>query len=93
MLLVKGLEIERAKSALVTTLDALASVPEWNAASLEEVIRPIGEQLEMANKHLFGVIRVAISGRAATPPLFETMEVLGSRRCVVRLQHALALLG
>ena len=93
MLLVKGLEPDRARKALQATLDAVAGLTEWNTVSLEERIRPIGEQLELSNKHLFGVIRVAISGRAATPPLFETMEVLGSSRCCARLRYALKLLG
>jgi glutamyl-tRNA synthetase len=92
MLLVKGMEQERARTALQQTLDIAENAPDWNAATLEQLIRPIGERLDLSNKQLFGAIRVAISGRAATPPLFETMEVLGSSRCCARLQYAVTLL-
>jgi glutamyl-tRNA synthetase len=37
----------------------------------------------------FGVLRVAVTGRTASPPLFETMEVLGRDRCMARLKAAL----
>jgi len=92
MLLVKGLDEADARRALQATLDVARSVDQWATASLEEAIRPLAEKLELSNKHLFGAIRVAISGRNATPPLFETMEVLGRDRCARRLEHALELL-
>jgi len=38
----------------------------------------------------FDLLRVATTGRTAASPLFETMEVLGKERCVVRLRAALA---
>jgi glutamyl-tRNA synthetase len=34
-------------------------------------------------------VRVALTGRTATPPLFETMEVLGKARCRSRLRRAI----
>jgi glutamyl-tRNA synthetase len=37
---------------------------------------------------LFGAIRVAVTGRTAAPPLFETMNVLGRERCLARLRAA-----
>ena len=92
MLLVKGLDHDGARRALEATLDVVVSTEEWTTNSMEEAIRPLGEELELSNKHLFGVIRVAISGRTATPPLFETMEVLGRVRCCDRVRHALILL-
>ncbi|MGB2854870.1 MAG: hypothetical protein WBC55_10525, partial [Dehalococcoidia bacterium] len=39
---------------------------------------------------LFGLLRVAVTGRTAAPPLFETMAVLGSERCLKRIDAALA---
>jgi glutamyl-tRNA synthetase len=38
---------------------------------------------------LFGLVRVAVTGRTATPPLFETMEILGRERTLERLRGAL----
>jgi len=42
---------------------------------------------------LFGLLRVATTGRSATPPLFDTMEVLGRERCLNRIRVAVAKLG
>jgi glutamyl-tRNA synthetase len=41
---------------------------------------------------LFGVLRVAVTGRTAAPPLFETMAVLGRDRCMRRIAAALKML-
>ncbi len=92
MLLIKGLEPAMARLAIDGTLEVARALDEWSAAALEAAIRPLGDRLGLSNKHLFGTIRVAVSGRNATPPLFDTMEVLGQERCIERLHHALALL-
>jgi glutamyl-tRNA synthetase len=43
----------------------------------------------MKTGELFGLIRVAVTGRTAAPPLFETMAVLGRERSLERLNSAL----
>ncbi|MEJ2189261.1 MAG: glutamate--tRNA ligase, partial [Acidobacteriota bacterium] len=43
-------------------------------------------------KELFMPVRVAVTGRTATPPLFETMGVLGKERCRWRLRRAIEVL-
>jgi glutamyl-tRNA synthetase len=66
---------------------------DWNAASLEAVFRPLADELELKTGVFFGLLRVAVTGRTAAPPLFQTMEVLGKERCLRRLKIALAKLG
>ena len=61
----------------------------WDQAALENLLRPLADELELSTGQLFGTIRVGITGRKAAPPLFETMEVLGKDRCLTRLQSAL----
>jgi len=46
-------------------------------------------ELGLKPGQLFGSIRVAISGRAATPPLFQMMEVLGRERTLARIEDAI----
>jgi len=41
---------------------------------------------------LFGILRVAITGQKVSPPLFESMEILGSERVLYRIQNAIHLL-
>jgi glutamyl-tRNA synthetase len=42
---------------------------------------------------LFGVLRTAVTGLTATPPLFQTMEVLGQHTCVKRIDEAIGKLN
>ena len=53
------------------------------------MLRPLAEELGLKAGDLFMLVRVAVTGQTATPPLFETMEVLGRERCLARLDDAL----
>ena len=54
------------------------SLPEWSAAAMEAPLRALVEELGLKPIQLFTAIRVAVTGRTVSPPLFETMEALGS---------------
>ena len=70
----------------------LDPVMQWNTEALEEALRRFCEEKEFTAKELFMPVRIAVTGRAATPPLFETMEVLGKEICRRRLRTAIELL-
>jgi glutamyl-tRNA synthetase len=61
---------------------------EWTATRLEEVMRAFAERLGWKAGDLFMPMRIAVTGKAATPPLFETMAVLGKEVCRRRLRRA-----
>ena len=61
---------------------------EWNAASVESALKSFAESSRWAAKDLFMAVRAAVTGRTATPPLFETMSVLGKDVCRRRLRRA-----
>ena len=85
------------KAAAIKSLQASAakmnSLNNWDAASLEAVFRPLADELKLKTSVFFGLLRVAITGRTAAPPLFQTMEILGKERCLKRLKMALEKLG
>jgi glutamyl-tRNA synthetase len=83
------LEEGQANVVLNKTLQALADIGGWRAGDLEAVIRPLADGLGQKAGPFFSVLRVAFTGRTASPPLFETMEVLGRERCMARLKAAL----
>ncbi len=60
---------------------------------LETLLRPLAEELGIKTGQLFGALRTAVTGRTATPPLFETMAVLGKERCLKRIRVAVAKLS
>jgi glutamyl-tRNA synthetase len=80
-------------SVLEAAIAALEGLETWNTASVEDVLRAaIVETMEISPRHAFGPLRVAISGRRISPPLFESMEVLGRESSLARLRRLRAAL-
>ena len=84
----RGMTEEETVAAL-TLAAARLEKADFSAAALEETLRQAGEELDLTPRRFFGTLRWAISGRNVSPPLFETMEVLGRERVIPRLQWAL----
>ncbi len=61
---------------------------EWNAGNAEAALKAFADESGWPAKDLFMAVRVAVTGRTATPPLFETMAVLGKEICRRRLRGA-----
>jgi glutamyl-tRNA synthetase len=77
---IKTLEVSRQRLQLMNSFDQ---------ASLENLLRPLAEELGLKAGQLFGALRTAVTGRTATPPLFQTMAVLGKECCLKRIDAAL----
>lgn len=76
---------------LRASLAALAGVEHWTAVSLEVALRAaLVDELGLKPRNAFGPLRVAVSGRRISPPLFESMEILGRESTVARLEKLLA---
>lgn len=75
---------------LEVTANQLAELDKWTTAEIERVIRSIQEQNEWHKGQYFMMLRLSVTARQATPPLFETIEVLGKENSVNRLRNALA---
>ncbi len=83
-------------AAATTALAALAGLgeSEWRTERLEQVLRAaIVEGMNLKPRLAFAPLRVAISGRRVSPPLFESMEILGRTACLERLSALDARLG
>lgn len=76
---------------LTAARDALAELTEWNHANIEQALRAaLIEGLGLKPKHAFGPVRAAITGRRVSPPLFESMELLGQDSSIARINRAIA---
>jgi len=65
---------------------ALANLDDWSTASIEAVLRQaLIDDLGLKPRLAFTPIRVAVTGRRVSPPLFESMELLGKERSLERL--------
>ncbi len=69
----------------------LTSVEPFVAPAIEEVLRETASSLNLKPRQAFQPIRVAITGSRVSPPLFESMEIIGKKRCLERLDRALEL--
>jgi glutamyl-tRNA synthetase len=75
-----------AAQVLDASLAALPALTEWTAAALEEALRAaLVDGLGVKPKFAFAPLRVAVTGRRVSPPLFESMELLGRSSSIARL--------
>lgn len=84
---------EVAATQLSETISALEKNQSWQASELEVLIRQLQEKHEYKKSQYFMMIRVALTGKEATPPLFDTMAALGKELTLERLKHAQHLLS
>lgn len=79
---------------LVAARTALAGLGEWTTDSIEQALRTaLVEELGLKPRLAFGPVRVAVTGRRVSPPLFESLEILGRKRSLERIDRALEYLG
>jgi glutamyl-tRNA synthetase len=90
-----GKELTPAESAdaVQHAHDLLASLPVLTKAAAEEPMRMLAERLGLSAGQLFGILRVAVTGQKVSPPLFESMEIVGREQVLERLQRAKELLS
>jgi len=93
LLMGKKMTTETTLKALKAAQEKLSLLESFDHDSLEGTLRPLAEELGLKVGQLFSPLRVAITGRTAAPPLFETMAVLGKERCLKRLRVAVGKLG
>jgi len=83
---------ETAKALAMLVEEHLDPLLEWDAAHIEAALRGFCEASVWTTGDLFMPVRIAVTGKAATPPLFETMEVLGRELCRRRLRRTVEVL-
>ena len=80
---------EEGRAVVKAAHDALVEVATWDTASIDEALRrALVEDLGLKPRHAFGPVRVAVTGRRISPPLFESLELLGRDRALARLSSA-----
>jgi len=92
LLIAKGVSRDKATVALESSRERLKGCP-FDDSSLETLLRTLATELGLKTGELFGLLRVAVTGRTAAPPLFQTMAVLGRERCLRRIEAALSKLS
>ncbi|WNG94665.1 glutamate--tRNA ligase [Mycobacterium sp. ITM-2016-00318] len=76
-----------AGQVLEAALNALDGVRDWKSADIEAALKgALLDELELKPRKAFGPIRVAATGSTVSPPLFESLELLGRERSLARLR-------
>jgi glutamyl-tRNA synthetase len=83
---------ESAKSILKRAQSDLEQLATWNHESIEAALRAsLIEEMGLKPRIAFTALRIATTGSTISPPLFESMELLGKQACLARISQALAL--
>jgi len=70
----------------------LAALPQISVATAEQPMRDLALKLKLTTQQLFSILRIAVTGQAVSPPLFESMEIIGKETVLKRIHNAIELL-
>ena len=83
---------DQSKQVLKRALEVLEPILSWQHESIEAALRgALIDELGLKPRIAFGAVRIAITGSHISPPLFESMELLGKAPTMVRIKEALSL--
>ena len=85
----RGMDLESTGSALKAACCGLSSLDSFDAPSIEAVLRPLAKDLDIKVGQLLGTLRAATTGQKVSPPIFESMEVLGRDRTLKSISNAI----
>jgi glutamyl-tRNA synthetase len=90
LLIAKNMTKESTLTVLEISSQRMKQLVSFDEGALETLLRPLAEELGFKAGQLFSVLRTAVTGETATPPLFQTMVVLGKERYLRRIDEAVA---
>jgi glutamyl-tRNA synthetase len=70
----------------------LAPLPALTPEAAEPPMRVLVEELGYSTNQVFGILRAAVTGQTVSPPLFESMEIVGKAKVLERLEKAIRIL-
>jgi len=88
LLVGKKMTAAESLAALRKARETLAALPNFDEGTIEAALRALLKELGLSARQLFGIIRVAVTGKKVAPPLFGTLSVLGRERVLKRLDQA-----
>lgn len=92
-LIAKGLDARQSAEIARRAYVILSGLPQMTRAAAEPPLRELVDSLSLKAGQVFGILRVAITGQTVSPPLFESMEVIGREKVLARVQRAIDLLN
>jgi glutamyl-tRNA synthetase len=91
-LVAKGLDTKQSAEIARKAYEILSSLAEVSHTVAEPPMREFVEKSGLSANQIFGIVRVAVTGQKVSPPLFESMEIIGREKVLERLQNAIRIL-
>ena len=91
-LVAKGLSGDESADLLAKIIEVLTKVQPFTVCETEPPMRELVEQLGLTSGQVFGMMRVAVTGQKVSPPLFESMEIIGKEIVLERLTQAMEII-
>jgi glutamyl-tRNA synthetase len=91
-LIAKNLNAAQSAQIAGKAYTVLAALPEISPATAEPPMRALVEELGLSPNLVFGILRAAVTGQTVSPPLFESMEIVGKEKVLERLKQAIGML-
>jgi glutamyl-tRNA synthetase len=91
-LVAKGLDAKQSAEIARKTLEILSGLPDVTHAVAEPPMRAYVEECGFNAGQVFGILRAAVTGQKVSPPLFESMEIIGRGKVLERLKKAVEIL-
>ncbi len=83
------IDLSGKKEVLKAMAETVSAISDWQAEVIGEKMQVLATKLEVKNSEFFMMLRVAISGKKITPPLNESMAILGKDESLQRLKRLL----
>jgi glutamyl-tRNA synthetase len=91
-LIAKGLDAKQSAEVARRVYEILAAQPDISHERCEPPLRAYVDESGLNANQVFGILRVAVTGQKVSPPLFESMEIIGREVCLRRIQNAIEML-
>jgi len=88
-LIQNGLTVKNSISILEKSLEEIETSHSITKEQIEPILRTFGDENGFSAGQVFGTLRVAITGQRVSPPLFESMEIIGIDTVLTRLKNAI----
>jgi glutamyl-tRNA synthetase len=91
-LIAKGLDAKQSAEIARMAYQILEAQPDFSHERCEPPMRAYVEESGFTPNQVFGILRAAVTGQKVSPPLFESMEIIGREACLRRIQTAIEML-
>jgi glutamyl-tRNA synthetase len=84
----KNMTLDESANAMKKTIETISALSDFTVEPLESSLRNLADTLELKAGQLFGILRIAVTGQPISPPLIESMVIIGKDEVLRRIDQA-----